>query len=53
MKKLESNLYGKSVVFKKMESLFILLNSNEAKFVVYGMIFMKIETLTDVSFELE
>jgi len=41
----------KKLEFKKSEAIFILLNSIESKFIICGMISMKIETLTDVSFE--
>jgi hypothetical protein len=49
IKEIELNLYKKNVRFNKSESLFILLNSIESKFIICGMINMKVETLTDVS----
>lgn len=49
LKEIELNLYMKTLKFKKSESIFILLNSIESKFIICGMISMKIETLTDVS----
>ncbi|CAG9809597.1 unnamed protein product [Chironomus riparius] len=50
LKKVELNLHTKAVKFKKSESIFILLNSIESKFIICGMISMKIETLTDFQF---
>ncbi|KAG5673115.1 hypothetical protein PVAND_003189 [Polypedilum vanderplanki] len=50
LKTLERNLHEKSTKHKlhKIEMLTILLNSEESKFKLCGMIEMKIETLTDL-----
>jgi hypothetical protein len=51
LKTLERNLHEKSTKLKihKIEMMTILLNSEESRFTLCGMIEMKIETLTDVS----
>lgn len=49
MKEIELNVHkGLNISFKS-ESLIALINSEEAEFVIYRMIFLRHETLTSVS----